>query len=308
MQKMYTYSALSEQLGVSAPLLMLDRLTLDCSQRTASGCKMVSMNEFIFAGHFPAHAVMPGMLQVAAMAQACRMLMLECFPGAGIPAMSGLRRVKFRKPVSPGMVLHLEAAVLSENPDGSVDFEVKNTVNGDLASAGTITMHRVPVEALQQPAPTGKTGPVQPLLTGTVSDAQELMRHIPHRLPIFLIDCAYNLGVSTQVAGYKNITGNDIMCQGNIYNMFPAYLQLEAAAQLGCAHILCQPDYAGKLGFFMSVDEAHFYRFVFPGEQLQIKVDCNFGGRYGVASGQVYVEDVLAAEATLKFAIIAAGA
>lgn len=306
MQKMYTYSALSEKLGVSAPLLMLDRLSLDCDKRQASGCKMVSMNEFVFAGHFPEHPVMPGMFQVAAMAQAARMLMLECFPGEGIPTLARLHRIKFRKPVTPGMVLQLEAGVICEHADGSVDFEVKNTIAGELASAGTVTMHRVPEAALVPPAPTGKASPVEPLLSGSMADGQELMRHIPHRLPIFLIDRAYNLGVGTRVSGYKNITGNDIMCQGSFCHIFPCYLQIEAAAQLGCAHILCQPEYAGKLGFFMSVDEARFHRFVFPGEQLQILVECNFGGRYGVASGQLYVEDQLAAEATLKFVIIPA--
>lgn len=306
MPNIYTYSTLSEKLGVAAPLLMLDRLSLDRDQRQARGYKMVSMNEFVFAGHFPVQPVMPGMFQVAAMAQAARMLMLECFPGEGIPTLASLHRIKFRKPVTPGMVLQLDIGVSGEHEDGSVEFEVKSTVAGELASAGTLTMHRVPETALEAPEPTGKASPVEPLLSGTMADGQELMRHIPHRLPIFLIDRAYNLGVSNQVAGYKNITGNDIMCQGSTGHIFPCYLQIEAAAQLGCAHILCQPDYAGKLGFFMSVDEARFHRFVFPGEQLQILVDCNFGGRYGVASGQLYVEDQLVAEATLKFAIIPA--
>ena len=54
----------------------------------------------------------------------------------------------------------------------------------------------------------------------------------------------------------------------------------------------------------MSIDEAYFDALVFPGEQLQLYSHCEFGGRFGLAEGEFYVEDRQVGRAKLKFAIL----
>ncbi|MCD6024534.1 MAG: 3-hydroxyacyl-[acyl-carrier-protein] dehydratase FabZ [Fibrobacteria bacterium] len=63
-----------------------------------------------FAGHFPGEPVMPGVLQIEALAQALCILIAESFPEASAgkrPAFAGIEDVRFRKAVRPGDVLEL---------------------------------------------------------------------------------------------------------------------------------------------------------------------------------------------------------
>ena len=152
-----TYEELSAALQVRAPLLMLDSLELNADARSAVGVKAVSMNESVFQGHFPGAPVVPGVLQVAGMAQGAQMLFDLLFPGEGRPWLKSLRRVKFRTPVQPGMLLKLSFEVSAENGDGSVDFLVKNTAeDGSLCSSGTICLARRSKDFFH-PAPAGES-------------------------------------------------------------------------------------------------------------------------------------------------------
>ena len=72
---------------------------------TLVAIKNVTMNEEFFNGHFPKKPVMPGVLQVEAMAQAVGLLMLE--PGK-IPLFMSIDKCKFRKGVVPGDQLRIE--------------------------------------------------------------------------------------------------------------------------------------------------------------------------------------------------------
>ena len=69
------------------------------------GLKNVTMDEPFFVGHFPGAPVMPGVLQIEAMAQAVGLLMLE--PGK-IPLFMSIDNCKFRKGVVPGDQLRIE--------------------------------------------------------------------------------------------------------------------------------------------------------------------------------------------------------
>jgi len=67
--------------------------------------KNITMNEEFFQGHFPGKPVMPGVLQIEALAQAVGLLMLE--PGK-IPLFMSIDKCKFRRAVVPGDQLRLE--------------------------------------------------------------------------------------------------------------------------------------------------------------------------------------------------------
>ncbi len=87
------------------PFLLVDRVIEKNGTDTLVAIKNVTMNEEFFNGHFPGKPVMPGVLQVEAMAQAVGLLMLE--PGK-IPLFMSIDKCKFRRAVVPGDQLRIE--------------------------------------------------------------------------------------------------------------------------------------------------------------------------------------------------------
>ncbi len=91
------------------PFLLVDRILSFEGETKAVGQKAVTMNEPFFPGHFPGHPVMPGVLQVEAMAQVASLLMCRTFSGGGkLGYFMSADKVKFRKPVLPGDTLIIE--------------------------------------------------------------------------------------------------------------------------------------------------------------------------------------------------------
>ncbi len=90
------------------PFLMVDRVeSIDGAHIV--GIKNVSMNEPFFQGHFPGHPIMPGVLQLEAIAQVAGILMLRTAENAGqIAYFMAAENVKWRKPVQPGDVLVID--------------------------------------------------------------------------------------------------------------------------------------------------------------------------------------------------------
>jgi beta-hydroxyacyl-ACP dehydratase FabZ len=96
------------------PFLMIDRV-IELGDDKVVALKNVSANEPYFAGHFPGHPIMPGVLQVEAMAQAGAVLALNQMAEPGqspLVFFMGIDKVKFRKPVVPGDQLRLEVTPL----------------------------------------------------------------------------------------------------------------------------------------------------------------------------------------------------
>jgi UDP-3-O-[3-hydroxymyristoyl] N-acetylglucosamine deacetylase/3-hydroxyacyl-[acyl-carrier-protein] dehydratase len=90
------------------PFLMVDKVTRIEGQKI-TGVKNVSGNEAYFEGHFPNHPVMPGVLQLEAMAQVAGILMLRQAENFGkIAYFMSAEKVKWRKPVRPGDVLVID--------------------------------------------------------------------------------------------------------------------------------------------------------------------------------------------------------
>jgi UDP-3-O-[3-hydroxymyristoyl] N-acetylglucosamine deacetylase/3-hydroxyacyl-[acyl-carrier-protein] dehydratase len=87
------------------PFLMVDRV-LKVEGNHIIAVKNVSVNEPFFQGHFPGHPIMPGVLQLEAMAQVAGILMLRRAENAGkLAYFMSAEAVKWRKPVEPGDVL-----------------------------------------------------------------------------------------------------------------------------------------------------------------------------------------------------------
>ncbi len=100
--------ALMKMLPHRYPFLMVDRI-LKMAGNTIVGVKNVTMNEPHFLGHFPGHPIMPGVLQLEAMAQVAGILLLKRIELANqIAYFMSAEEVKWRKPVVPGDVLVIE--------------------------------------------------------------------------------------------------------------------------------------------------------------------------------------------------------
>ncbi len=90
------------------PFLMVDRI-LKIEGNRVVGQKNVTINEPFFQGHFPGHPIMPGVLQLEAMAQVAGLLMLRSAENAGkIAYFMSAEEVKWRKPVLPGDTLVID--------------------------------------------------------------------------------------------------------------------------------------------------------------------------------------------------------
>ena len=92
------------------PFLMVDRIIGFEGETKCRGLKNLTMNELFFQGHFPGHPVMPGVLQVEAMAQVASIVMLRQ-PGnaSKLGYFMSADKVKFRRVVVPGDTLIIEA-------------------------------------------------------------------------------------------------------------------------------------------------------------------------------------------------------
>ncbi|HMO80584.1 MAG TPA: 3-hydroxyacyl-ACP dehydratase FabZ [Pyrinomonadaceae bacterium] len=136
----YDSKAIQEILPHRYPFLLVDRIIELEPKTRILGLKQVTVNEHFFAGHFPEAAVMPGVLQIEALAQVGAILALREFEDrdSRIPFFSGIESAKFRRPVVPGDTLMLEVTALRI---GSRIQKMKGvaSVDGKVASEAIIT-------------------------------------------------------------------------------------------------------------------------------------------------------------------------
>ncbi len=110
----YDSEAIQEILPHRYPFLLVDKIIELEPRVRIVGIKQVTVNEHFFTGHFPGAPVMPGVLQIEALAQVGAIMALREFEdrNAKIPFFSGIQDCKFRRPVVPGDTLKLEVVAL----------------------------------------------------------------------------------------------------------------------------------------------------------------------------------------------------
>jgi 3-hydroxyacyl-[acyl-carrier-protein] dehydratase len=133
-------------------------------------------------------------------------------------------------------------------------------------------------------------------------DIMGIMEAIPHRFPFLLIDRVVELKRGESAVGIKNVTINEPFFQGHFPRqpVMPGVLIVEAMAQTAGVFVVetLEGAAAGKLVYFMTIDDARFRKPVFPGDTLRILVT-KLRNRANVwkFSGEARVEGTLVAEA-----------
>ena len=121
-----------------APFLLIDRVIDFSSELKCTAVKNVTYNEPFFEGHFPDHPVMPGVLQLEAMAQAASVLVLRLPDNEGkIGYFMSADHVKFRRPVLPGDTLFIEAEIVKMKRSVGVAV-CQCLVNGEVVSCAEL--------------------------------------------------------------------------------------------------------------------------------------------------------------------------
>ncbi len=119
------------------PFLMVDRVLSFEGETKCTGIKQVSINEPFFQGHFPGHPVMPGVLQVEAMAQVASILLKKITGDGRIGYFMSADKLKWRKPVFPGDTLIIEAELLKARRNIG-KAACRCLVNGEVVSEGEL--------------------------------------------------------------------------------------------------------------------------------------------------------------------------
>lgn len=136
-----------------------------------------------------------------------------------------------------------------------------------------------------------------------VMDIHEILKFLPHRYPILLIDRVIEMELGKSLVAIKNVTINEQFFLGHFPSrpVMPGVLILEALAQAGGVLAYKSTNTLpsdGTLYYFAGVDNARFRRVVEPGDQLRLEVKVlRSKGEFWKLEGSAYVGDELACSA-----------
>ncbi len=121
------------------PFLMVDRIISFEGETKCIGIKTVTINEPFFQGHFPGHPVMPGVMQVEAMAQVASILLFKLAKTTSrIGYFMSADGVKFRKPVLPGDTIFIHAELTKSRGERLAKAKCHCVVNDAVVSEGEL--------------------------------------------------------------------------------------------------------------------------------------------------------------------------
>lgn len=130
---MMTIEEIKQYIPHRYPFLLVDRV-LEMTEDSIVTIKNVTANEDFFNGHFPGAPIMPGVLQIEAMAQSGCIVMLKTKvedPSKVMIVFSAINKAKFRKPVVPGDQLRMEVRLVEQRRN-FVTMAGRATVDGQL--------------------------------------------------------------------------------------------------------------------------------------------------------------------------------
>lgn len=129
---LYNSNEIQEIIPHRYPFLLVDRIE-SMEGNKVVGTKCISANEMQFLGHFPEKHIMPGVLQLEALAQTVAVMLLSKEENKGkIGLFAGIDKARFKRQVIPGDVLRLEAEVIRERM-GIAWVKAVASVDGEVA-------------------------------------------------------------------------------------------------------------------------------------------------------------------------------
>ena len=129
---LYNSNEIQEIIPHRYPFLLVDRIE-SIEGNKVVGTKCISANEMQFLGHFPEKHIMPGVLQLEALAQTVAVMLLSKEENKGkIGLFAGSDKARFKRQVIPGDVLRLEAEVIRERM-GIAWVKAVASVDGEVA-------------------------------------------------------------------------------------------------------------------------------------------------------------------------------
>lgn len=136
-QTTFTVEEIQDLLPHRYPFALVDRIIDYIPGEKAVGIKNVTINEPYFPGHIPGKPLMPGVLQIEAMAQVGGVI-LTLLPGmrGKFFAFGGIDKVRFRRPVVPGDQLIMTVELLSLRRNRIAKMQGQGLVDGQLAVQG----------------------------------------------------------------------------------------------------------------------------------------------------------------------------
>ena len=121
------------------PFLMVDRIIGFEGENKITGIKSITINEPFFQGHFPGHPVMPGVMQVEAMAQVASILLFKLTKTSSrVGYFMSADQVKFRKPVFPGDTIFIHAELTRARGNRLAKTKCHCVVNDAVVSEGEL--------------------------------------------------------------------------------------------------------------------------------------------------------------------------
>lgn len=134
------YADIAKILPHRYPFLFIDRVLELVPEKYIVAIKNVSANEPFFPGHFPGFPVMPGVLQIEALAQAGGILAYfggDFDPEKEVAFLAGVDEARFRKPVMPGDTLVLKVEQISRKRS-IIKIRGEALVNGEVSAEATM--------------------------------------------------------------------------------------------------------------------------------------------------------------------------
>lgn len=138
-------------------------------------------------------------------------------------------------------------------------------------------------------------------------DIKDIVQILPHRYPFLLVDKIIEIDQEKgMIVGKKNVTINEPFFQGHFPNapIMPGVLILEALAQTGGVLVHLKGNIE-KIAVLLNVNQAKFRHPVRPGDVLLLKCEgLHFSSKGGRVKAQAFVDDKIAAEAEIGFALV----